>query len=170
MSNGIADNTIITENNWQTAEQRGLGVLYWQTTDIASKKLPYTAGAMIRNYFVSNLKSALAFDLGNAYVSIFDFKQNRWKQIAFNDDVVNKMPKVSKTSGVGHLQQVAGQGVAVTYRLPSDGTYFYFLTCTNDYNNYNAVDNKAGIAEGGSEIISASMNKKTFGGFIWRIQ
>ena len=86
MSNGIADNTIITENNWQTAEQRGLGVLYWQTTDIASKKLPYTAGAMIRNYFVSDLKSALAFDLGNAYVSIFDFKQNRWKQIAFNDD------------------------------------------------------------------------------------
>lgn len=170
MSNGIADNTIITENNWQTAEQRGLGVLYWQTTDIASKKLPYTAGAMIRNYFVSNLKSALAFDLGNAYVSIFDFKQNRWKQIAFNDDVVNKMPKVSKNNGIGHLQQIAGQGVPVTYRLPSDGTYFYFLTCTNDYNNYNAVDNKAGIAEGGSEIISASMNKKTFGGFIWRIQ
>ena len=80
------------------------------------------------------------------------------------------MPKVSKNNGIGYLQQVAGQGVQVTYRLPSDGTYFYFLTCTNDYNNYNAVDNKAGIAEGGSEIISASMNKKTFGGFIWRIQ
>ena len=170
ISTGVADNKLITENNWQTAKQRGLGVLYWQTTDIASKKLPYTAGAMIRNYFVNNLKSALAFDLGNAYVSIFDFKQNRWKQIAFNDDVVNKMPKVSKNNGIGYLQQIAGQGVPVTYRLPSDGTYFYFLTCTNDYNNYNAVDNKAGIAEGGSEIISASMNKKTFGGFIWRIQ
>ena len=126
MSNGIADNTIITENNW--------------------------------------------LDLGNAYVSIFDFKQNRWKQIAFNDDVVNKMPKAVLSSGVGQFKSVVGQGVPVSYRLPGDGTYLYFFTCTYDYNNYSAVDNKAGIAEGGTEIISTAMNYKTFGGFIWRIQ
>ena len=125
---------------------------------------------MIRNYFVSNLKSALAFDLGNAYVSIFDFKQNRWKQIAFNDDVVSKMPKAVLSSGVGQFKSVVGQGVPVSYRLPGDGTYLYFFTCTYDYNNYSAVDNKAGIAEGGTEIISTAMNYKTFGGFIWRIQ
>ena len=92
------------------------------------------------------------------------------KRVALDKDVINKMPKVSKTSGVGHLQQVVGQGVPVTYRLPSDGTYFYFLTCTNDYNNYSAMDNITGIDEGGTEILPASMNKKTFGGFIWRIQ
>ena len=80
------------------------------------------------------------------------------------------MPKVSKNNGIGYLEQIAGQGVQVTYRLPSDGTYFYFLTCTNDYNDYSAVDNQSGIAEGGTEILPASMNKKTFGGFIWRIQ
>ena len=170
LSQGLNINKIIQEDNWLSDNTQGVFPLFWQTSDFAGKKLPYTAGALLKSCFTSNLKSALAFDLGNAYVSIFDFKQNRWKQIAFNDDVVNKMPKVSKNNGIGYLQQIGGQGAPVTYRLPSDGTYFYFLTCTNDYNNYNAVDNKAGIAEGGSEIISASMNKKTFGGFIWRIQ
>lgn len=170
LSQGLKMNKIIQEDNWLSDNTQGVFPLFWQTSDYASKKLPYTAGALLKSCLTSNLKSALAFDLGNAYVSIFDFKQNRWKQIAFNDDVVNKMPKVSKDNGIGYLQQIGGQGAPVTYRLPSDGAYFYFLTCTNDYNNYNAVDNKVGIAEGGSEIISASMNKKTFGGFIWRIQ
>lgn len=92
------------------------------------------------------------------------------KIVALDEDVVNKMPKAVLSSGVGQFQSVIGQGISVSYRLPDDGTYLYFFTCTYDYNNYSAVDNKAGIAAAGTEIISTAMNYKSFGGFIWRIQ
>ena len=171
LSRGVKNNVIRNENNWKTENTQGFDVFYWQTANSAKLGLPTTAGVMISNIFTDDLKGFLALNLSPTEPELRIKSYNSdWKMLAFDDDVVNKMPKVSKTSGVGHLQKVVGQGVPVTYRLPSDGTYFYFLTCTNNYNNYNAVDNKAGIAEGGSEIISASMNKKTFGGFIWRIQ
>ena len=159
------------ENNWKTDNTQGFDVFYWQTANSAKLGLPTTAGAMISNIFTNDLKGFLALNLSPTEPELRIKSYNSdWKMLAFDDDVVNKMPKVSKTSGVGHLQQVAGQGVPVTYRLPSDGTYFYFLTCTNDYNNYSAMDNITGIDEGGKEILTTAMNKKTFGGFIWRIQ
>lgn len=112
----------------------------------------------------------MALDYSGEYAGIYDFKSNSWNKLAFYKDVINKMPKATSSSGIGKFQQVVGQATPVSYRLPDGGTYLYFFSCTYDYNNYNAVSNKAGIAAGGTEIISASMNFKTFGGFIWRIQ
>ena len=171
LSRGVKNNVIRNGNNWQTDNTQGLDVFYWKTANSAKLGLPTTAGVMISNVFTDDLKSFLALNLSPSFPELRIKSYNSaWKMLAFNDDVVNKMPKAVLSSGVGQFKSVVGQGVPVSYRLPNDGTYLYFFTCTYDYNNYSAVDNKAGIAEGGSEIISTAMNYKTFGGFIWRIQ
>ncbi len=168
---GIKDGVVRNENNWQTDNTRGLDVFYWQTADFAKKGLPTIVGAMISNVFTSDIKVFLAL---NSSASAPELRiktiKSDWKKLAFDDDVINKMPKATSSSGIGKFQSVVGQGIPVSYRLPDGGTYLYFFSCTYDYNNYSAVDNKAGIAAGGTEIISTSMNLKTFGGFIWRIQ
>ena len=123
LSRGVKNNVIRNENNWKTDNTQGFDVFYWQTANSAKLGLPTTAGAMISNIFTDDLKGFLALNLSPTEPELRIKSYNSdWKMLAFDDDVVNKMPKVSKTSGVGHLQQVAGQGVAVTYRLPSDGT------------------------------------------------
>ena len=171
LSRGVKNNVMRNENNWKTENTQGLDVFYWQTANFEKLGLPTTAGVMISNVFTDDLKSFLALNLSPSFPELRIKSYNSaWKMLAFNDDVVNKMPKAVLSSGVGQFKSVVGQGVPVSYRLPGDGTYLYFFTCTYDYNNYSAVDNKAGIAEGGTEIISTAMNYKTFGGFIWRIQ
>lgn len=168
---GINDGVVRNENNWQTDNTRGLDVFYWQTADFAKKGLPTIIGAIISNVFTSDIKGFLALNFTNTNPELrIKTIKSDWKKLAFDDDVINKMPKATSSSGIGKFQQVVGQGIPVSYRLPDGGTYLYFFSCTHDYNNYNAVDNKAGIAAGGTEIISTSMNLKTFGGFIWRIQ
>ena len=170
ISTGIRNRAVINEDNWLADNSAGTFSFFWQAADWEAKRLPFIAGSILQNNFTSNLKNALALDFAGKYAGIYDFNTNAWKKLAFNEDVINKMPKAKTSSGIGQIKQVIGQGVSVTYELPNDGTYFYFLSCTRDYNNYNAVDNKAGVAAGGSQIISASMNIKTYGGFIWRIQ
>lgn len=168
---GIKDGIVRNENNWQTDNTRGLDVFYWQTADFAKLGLPTIIGAMISNVFTSDIKGFLALNFTNTNPELrIKTIKSGWKKFAFDDDVINKMPKATSSSGIGKFQGVVGQGIPVSYRLPNGGTYLYFFSCTHDYNNYNAVDNKAGIAAGGTEIISTSMNLKTFGGFIWRIQ
>lgn len=171
LSRGVKNNVIRNADNWQTDNTKGLDVFYWQTTDFAELGLPTVAGVMLSNVFTDSLKSFLALNLDRTNPDLrIKGSNSEWKKIAFDDDVINKMPKAVLSSGVGQFQSVVGQGTPVSYRLPDDGTYLYFFTCTYDYNNYNAVDNKAGIAAAGTEIISTAMNYKTFGGFIWRIQ
>lgn len=170
LSTGIKDRTVIDEDNWLTDNTAGTYSFFWQTADWKAKKLPNIVGSILQNNFAGSFKNALALDYAGEYAGIYDFKSNRWNKLAFDKDVINKMPKATSSSGIGKFQQVVGQGTPVYYRLPNGGTYLYFLSCTYDYNNYNAVSNKAGIAAGGTEIISTSMNLKTFGGFIWRIQ
>lgn len=170
LSTGIKDRTVIDEDNWLTDNTAGTYSFFWQTADWKAKKLPNIAGSILQNNFAGSFKNALALDYSGEYAGIYDFKSNSWNKLAFYKDVINKMPKATSSSGIGKFQQVVGQATPVSYRLPDGGTYLYFFSCTYDYNNYNAVSNKAGIAAGGTEIISASMNFKTFGGFIWRIQ
>lgn len=170
LSTGIKDRTVIDEDNWLTDNTSGTYSFFWQTADWKAKKLPNIVGSILQNNFTSSFKNALALDYSGEYAGIYDFKSNSWNKLAFDKDVINKMPKATSSSGIGKFQQVVGQGIPVSYRLPNGGTYLYFFSCTYDYNNYNAVSNKAGIAAGGTEIISTSMNLKTFGGFIWRIQ
>lgn len=170
LSTGIKDRTVIDEDNWLTDNTSGTYSFFWQTADWKAKKLPNIVGSILQNNFTSSFKNALALDYAGKYAGIYDFKSNSWNKLAFDKDVINKMPKATSSSGIGKFQQVVGQGTPVSYRLPNGGTYLYFFSCTHDYNNYSAVDNKAGIAAGGTEIISTSMNLKTFGGFIWRIQ
>ena len=171
LSRGVKNNVIKNENNWQTDNTQGLDIFYWQTADFVKLGLPTTAGAMISNVFTPDLKSFLALNLSSSFPELrIKGINSAWKMLAFNEDVINKMPKAVTSRGVGQFQQVSGQGIPVSYKLPNNGTYLYSFSCTYDYNNYNAVSNKAGIAAGGTEIISTSMNLKTFGGFIWRIQ
>ncbi len=170
LSTGIKDRTVIDEDNWLTDNTAGTYSFFWQTADWKAKKLPNIAGSILQNNFAGSFKNALALDYSGEYAGIYDFKSNSWNKLAFDKDVINKMPKATSSSGIGKFQSVVGQGIPVSYRLPNGGTYLYFFSCTYDYNNYSAVDNKAGIAAGGTEIISTSMNLKTFGGFIWRIQ
>lgn len=171
LSRGVKNNVLRNENNWKTDNTQGFDVFYWQTANYAKLGLPTTAGAMISNVFTDNLKSFLALNLSGSFPELrIKGINSAWKMLAFNDDVINKMPKAVTSRGVGQFQQVVGQGTPASYKLPNDGTYLYFLSCTYDYNNYNATSNKSGVAAGGTEIISVSMKLKTFGGFTWRIQ
>lgn len=171
IATGINYEYVINADNWQTNTYKGLFSFLWSEALYSSKNLPFQNGYMLLYNGNQAMKTALALDWMTNNVSYYNPQTKKWKKLAFNDDVTNKMPKATTTSGAGQLNQVIGQATsAVTYSLPANGTYFYFLSCTKDYNNYNATDNKAGVAAGGTQIISASMNIKTYGGFIWRIQ
>lgn len=66
---------------------------------------------------------------------------------------------------------IAGQSATPipSYSLPNGGTYAYFISITT-FIGYNAVENQVGVKAGGSLIFDSSLNVKTFGGLIWRIQ
>ncbi len=112
----IKDNTIINEDNWLDTAHRGMTVSYWQTAEFASKKLPTTAGALIRNYFVSNLRAALAFNFSsvNPELRMFNYTTFAWRRFAFEDEAVSR---VTVTDGVTWIETPLSNGKSMLYGM-----------------------------------------------------
>lgn len=110
----IKDDTIINEDNWLDTAHRGMTVSYWQTAEFASKKLPTTAGALIRNYFVSNLRAALALNFSpvNPELRIFNYTTFAWRRFAFEDEAVSR---VTVTDGVTWIETPLSNGKSMLY-------------------------------------------------------
>ncbi len=110
----IKDNTIINEDNWLDTAHRGMTVSYWQTAEFASKKLPTTAGALIINYFVSNLRAALALNFSpvNPELRIFNYTTFAWRRFAFEDEAVSR---VTVTDGVTWIETPLSNGKSMLY-------------------------------------------------------
>lgn len=86
------------------------------------------------------------------------------------NDLLNK-PTYAPMPTSSIWRGVAGQSATPipSYSLPQGGTYAYFISITT-FIGYNAVENKVGVKAGGSLIFDSTLNVKTYGGLIWRIQ